>query len=510
ITLDDTERSLDADILVIADSRKSIGLAGVMGGANSEVTEDTETIFLESAYFNPVNIRKTARKLGLPSEASHRFERGVDIESVVEAGNRAAYLMQEYAGGEVVGGVIDVYPEPYQPLEIELSIDMVNRVLGLELNIEMIERMLTKLKFNITNKEDGILTVAVPAFRGDVEREADLIEEVARMYGYNNIPVTQPESKQQGAKTNRQEFEDITRDLMLASGLDEVVNFSLTGEDKYTIFNLSENSRLKRWVHIKNPLNEAYAVMRTSLIPGLMEVLANNAKRQLDKMFVFEIGNVYFKENGKKPYNQTLKLAGGSMGYEEDSWDGSAADFFYLKGVLETYFDRVGIEDYEFEATELSYLHPGRTAKITADDVVLGTIGEISPDIIEELNLKERTTVFQLDMEALLKKANLVQIYKELPRFPAVERDLAVLVDKDITSGDILKVIVKRSGKLLKDVDIFDLYQGDQIPENKKSIAFKLLFQADDRTLRDEEVNDIFTKLVKKIDEQFSAQIRGI
>ncbi len=510
VTLDDQERSLNNEILVIADREKAVGLAGVMGGANSEVTEETTTVFLESAYFNPVNIRKTAKSLGLPSEASHRFERGIDIENVIEASNRAAYLMQEYAGGQVVTGVIDVYPKPYQTLVIELDVEMANRILGLELSAEDIKGMLERLKFNVKMDDKDILKVAVPAFRGDVEREADLIEEVARMYGYNNIPVTKPVGNQQGGKSFKQKFEDISKEFMLAAGLDEVINFSLAGENNYEILQLANDSILRNWVHVKNPLNEAYAIMRTSMVPGILDVLSKNAKRQLDKMSIFELGNIYFKQEGEEPYIQFTKLAGASMGYQEDAWNSAAPDFFYLKGILEGYFERIGLLELEFKTTQVSYLHKGRTATIISGDQELGIIGEVLPDIIEELDLKERTAVFQLNIDKILAKVNLIQRYKDLPRYPAVERDLAVLVEKDINSADLLKLIVKKGGELLKEADVFDLYQGDQIPENKKSIAFKLLFQAGDRTLRDEEVNKLFNSIVKGLENKFTAKIRGI
>lgn len=507
-TLDDQERELDEDVLVIADSKKAIGLAGVMGGANSEVTANTTTVFLESAYFNPVNIRKTAKKLGLPSEASHRFERGIDIEGVLEASNRAAYLLQEYAGGSIKKGIIDEYPIKYDPIKINLEVDMVNKILGLSLSTNQIKNMLERLDFDVQIKEK-ILEVTVPSFRNDVEREADLIEEVARVYGYNKIPVTKSESKQKGGQTYQQKLEDISKELMLSAGLDEVINLSLTGEKQYDTLNLSEDSLLKKWVRLKNPLNESYAIMRTSLIPGMLEVLSNNAKRQVDEMAIFELGNIYFKQEGEKPFVQLSSLGGASMGHKKDSWDSSAPDFFYLKGVLELYFKRIGIDKVEFEVASVPYLHPGRSAMIVNGGKKLGIIGEVLPDIIQKLDLKERTAVFQLDFEKIVDQVDLVKKYEELPKFPAVERDLAILVKREVKSSDLLKIIKDKGEKLLKDVEIFDLYQGDQIPPDQKSIAFKLNFQASDRTLRDNEVNKLFNNIIKELENQFSAKIRG-
>lgn len=509
ITLDDKERKLDDEVLVIADPDKPIGLAGVMGGANSEITEKTTNIFLESAYFNPVNIRKTAKKLALPSEASHRFERGIDIEKVVEAGNRAAYLMQKYAGGEVVRGTIDVYLQPFEPLEIELEISLVNKILGLDLTVTEVREMLERLEFTVVKQDEDLLLVKVPSYRNDVEREADLIEEVARIYGYNNIPVTRPESKQQGGKTFKQKLEDLTRDLLIGSGLDEVINFSLTGEASFDRLNIPEDSELRQWVRIKNPLSEAYTVLRTSLVPGILEVLANNAKRQIEKMAVFELGKIFINQGEGEPAREVMKLAGGSMGYLRDIWNSGAPDFFYLKGVLESYFNRLGINNIEFKPVKVPYLHPGRAAGIFAGEKELGIIGEVLPGLIEKLDLKQRTAVFELDFELIQQEVKLEKNYQPLPKYPAVERDLAILVDKDVNAGDLLVSIKERGGELLKEVNIFDLYKGDQIPENKKSLAFTLLFQAEDRTLRDEEVNQLFGNILRELEKKYGAKIRG-
>ncbi|NLM96173.1 MAG: phenylalanine--tRNA ligase subunit beta [Halanaerobiaceae bacterium] len=507
VTLDGQERELTRDMLVIADSSRAIGLAGVMGGANSEIDDRTTTIFLESAFFDPVSIRKTARALGLPSEASHRFERGVDIEKVLEAGRRAAYLMQEYAGGEVVKGTIDVYPEPYQAKEIRLDLSYVNQLLGIETDISELEEMLLRLKFSAERVNNETLKVTVPGFRTDMEREADLAEEVARIYGYNNIPENKPASKQQGKRNFRQLFEDITRERLTAAGLDEIISFSLAAEEDYRVLMLPQDSELYKWVRIKNPLNEAYAVLRTSLLPGLLDVLSNNAKRQIEKMHIFELGNVFFNEEGE--YREYMKLAGASMGYDEDCWNSGAADFFYLKGVLESYFEYTGIDNPEFRPVSLPYLHPGRSAEIRIGKDSIGFLGELYPDIIKELDLKAKTAVFQLDFEMLLEKARLFRTYEELPRYPASERDLAILVSGDIHAYEILKEIRVKGGDLLKEATLFDLYQGDQIPAGKKSLAFKLLFQALDRTLRDEEVNALMEKIIKSLEEKFAAKIRG-
>src|SRR5690554_1931124 len=481
-----------------------------MGGANSEVTAETKTIFLEAAYFNPANIRKTAKKLALPSEAAHRFERGIDIETVLEAGERAAYLMQEYAGGELVSGVIDVYPQPYQRPEIELETEMVNNILGIELTTVEIKEMLERLEFPVEKIEEGKLKVAVPGFRSDVEREADLIEEVARIYGYNKIPSSSPESKQQGGRSERQLLEDLSREQMLSAGLDEVITFSLTGKDKYELLQLDENSRLRNWVELKNPLSELYAIMRTSMIPGILELLSSNSRRQVEKMAVFELGNVYFNTIVDGDYRQEMKLAGASMGYDKDTWNSGAPDFFYLKGVVEGFFENTGLQDYTFQPGMRSYLHPGRTAELLVNGEKAGFIGEVLPEIIEEMDLVARTTVFQLDFDKLSPQMQLKREFVSLPKYPAVERDLAVVVNKEISAGEILRLIQENTEELLKKVELFDIYEGDQIPGDSRSLAFKLLFQAEDRTLKDKEVNQVFDKLLGLLEEKFQAKIRGI
>ena len=509
VTLDDTERELDEEVLVIADEEKAVGMAGVMGGANSEVTEETRNVFLESAYFAPLNIRTTATKHSLHSEASHRFEREVDIESLIPASNRAAYLMEEYAGGEVVEGIIDKYPNKKEDKWIDLKTDKVNRLLGLSLETEEIKNMLERLEFEIQSKVE-LLKVKVPTYRNDVQQDADLVEEVARMYGYNNIPETRPDRKQQGGIKEGQEIRYLAKDFMRSSGLDEVINFSLINKNVYDKMRIDENSKLNNWVEVKNPLSEAFGVMRTSLIPGIVEVLSKNAKRQAEQMGVFEVGKVFFNQGkGKRPEEKRV-LAGGSMGYTEDKWDNDAPDFFYLKGILDELFERLGLNGVKYSPDEVSYLHPGRTASIVHEGDVIGEIGELLPDLVDEFDLKVGTTVFQLDFGLLSKRVNYKQItYKSIPSHPSVSRDLAVVTDEDIAVAELTETMEKEAGNLLESIDVFDLYRGDPIPEGKKSIAFKLLFRAKNRTLTDDEVNKLFNSVIDTLKEQFDAEIRG-
>jgi len=510
ITLDDEKRSLNENTLLITDEEKILGLAGVMGGKVSEVTEKTKNIFLESAYFDPLNIRKTSSDFGIHSEASHRFEREIDIERVVEASNRAAYLMQEYADGKIVKGVIDKYPEPYQEKVIELESERVNKILGLSLSNDQIKNMLKNLEFNVEIYENsGLLKVKVPSYRTDVEQKADLIEEVARMYGYNNIPTTTPERRQQGHRTEKQKIQIKIKDILTAGGLNEIKTFSLMDKKAYDKLQINNEDDLRNWVKIKNPLNKAFEIMRTTLIPGTVEVLSNNNKRQLSNMAVFEIGRIY-KNTGKnkRPFEEKM-ITGGSMGVDIKSWNNSAPDFFYLKGVLEELFQRLNIE-VQYEKEEKNFLHPGRTALIKSGKEKIGFIGELNYEVIDEYDLVEGTTIFELNFDKMLEKIKEKKNnYQPLPKFPAVNRDLAIVLDKDVPVSEIEKIMKIAGGSLLEDIDLFDLYEGDQIAVGKKSLAFNLKFRSTERTLRDEEVNEVFNNILEDLTEEVGAEIRG-
>ncbi len=510
VTLDDKERQLNKNDLVIADNEGAIALAGVMGGANTEVTDKTVNIFLESAYFNPVSIRKTSRRLGIPSEASYRFERGVDIKNLISAAKRAAYLMNKYADGKVMTGVLDCYPHPYEEKIIRVETERVNHILGTDISISSMKKMLEKLKFTVNKTERGILKVIPPSYRNDVSIEADIIEEIARMYGYNNIPTTSPESKQPGKKNKKQKLEGNVREIMKASGLNELFTFSLMDERPYDILNIPGNSELRNWVKIKNPLNEAFSLLRTSLLPGLIEVLSGNAKRQIDTMKIFELGTVFFNSGKNNRPVEKQMLGGGSMGYKKDPYNTDAPDFYFLKGVLENLFSRLNLQNIDFIPVKKPYFHPGRSAALKYKNDTIGEIGELLPEIIEEYVLPERTALFQVNFADILKKVKFTDFkYVRLAKFPAVTRDLAVVVGEDILAGDILAEISRSGGNLLKEVNLFDLYQGSQIPEGDKSLAFKLLFQADDRTLTDKEINKHFEGIISALKEKFAAEIRG-
>ncbi|MGM0548360.1 MAG: phenylalanine--tRNA ligase subunit beta [Bacillota bacterium] len=514
ITLDETERSLDTEMLVISDPEKAVAVGGVMGGANTEVTAETTNVLIESAYFNPVSIRKTAKKLAMHSDSSHRFERGVDIEKAIEANNRACQMLAKCDGAKVVPGIIDNYPVKYEATEITLKTKRVNQLLGLELKEKEIKASLIRLGFEVESSAAGVCTVTVPSYRTDVEKSADLVEEIARIYGYNKIPSTRPISKQRGKRTAKQKFRARIKKILQAGGLDEVITYSLQAKKLYQALNLTKSQTYAKFVRIKNPLNESFAILRTTLLPGIINVLSENARRQESEMSIFEIGTVFRNSAQAEKPEELNKLSGGLFGQENDLWQQGAPNFFELKGVLELLFARLQIRDYKFSSDleQTDFLHPGRKAVIKNETgQKLGFIGEIHPELASENNLPAGTSIFELDLD-LLFELNSKQNYQyeKLVKYPVLVRDLALVMAADIAVGEIYTAIKKQGGLILKNLELFDIYQGDQIKAGYKSVAFKLKFQAEDRTLTDQEVNQCFNQITKHLKKEYSAEIRGI
>ncbi|SEM94237.1 phenylalanyl-tRNA synthetase beta subunit [Candidatus Frackibacter sp. WG12] len=508
LTLDDEERELDEDMLVIADAQEPICVAGVMGGANSEVTERTTNILLESANFDPISIRQTAKKLGLHSESSHRFERGVDVNSTDLASQRAIKLILDLAGGEVAKGVIDLYPNPVEPLELNLNVNRINRLLGTDIGEDEMIELLTNLEFEVEEENDNLI-VKVPTFRGDISREADLVEEIARMYGYDQIePVLASGPILQGKKTWQQSLEDKTLNLLTGLGLTEVKTFSFTSQTIFDEIKLPEDSDLRDTVKLNNPLSSEHEVMRTTLLPNLLEVLNRNISRNVDEVKIFELGRAFTPQEGELP-EERLLLSGALMEKNENEiWDLDASNFFALKGVIEEYFTALNIEDYEFNNSEHPSLHPGRTAIIKVKGEEVGILGEVHPDLIDNYDLLPRTVLFELEFEIIVKHANDDLVYRELPKYPASTRDIALVVDVEVTSQDLENIINGVAGDLLETIELFDLYQGKQVEEGTKSLAYSLTYRAQDRTLTDDEINKLHSQIEDRLDEEFGAKIR--
>jgi len=512
VTLDGQERKLEPDMLVIADAEEAVAIAGVMGGRDSEILEDTSTVLIESANFNSTSIRRTSRKLGLRSESSLRFEKGVNIEGALIAADRAAQLMAQLGGGHIVKGVVDNYPRKWLPVNIELRPYKVNEFLGIELDPQVIKETLEKIGLTIKDREDGCFTVSVPPFRLDLEREIDLVEEVARLYGYDKIPSTIPSGDIGHIKKNRMQIlEEKCKNILTACGLMEVITFSFTSPKVFDKLGLPQEHPLRNAVTLANPLSEETSILRTTLIPNLLEVAQRNTHRKVNNLRIFEIGRIFLPIEGQELPREETVIAGLIMGALEKgwNWESQKLDFFYLKGVLEELFEHLNVGDVVWEPTsDYPGMHPGKTAEIKAKGIYLGFIGEIHPSVIENFELPTQASVFQINFEALAQTSESVKMYRPLPKYPSAERDMAFIVSENIPAAEIEKAIREVGGKILKSCRIFDVYKGRQIPEGKRSLAFSLVYQAEDRTLTDEEVDALHERIKSEMVKRFNAQLR--
>jgi len=489
ITLDDVKRELNSDMLLITDNNRPVALAGIMGGQNTEIGAKTVNVLLESACFKRTNIRRTSSKLALRSDSSVRFEKGSDINGVIYAINRATQLMAELADGTVIAGICDCYPNLVEPKEIALRPERVNYLLGTELTAEEIISCIERLKFEWRQAGENYL-VSVPTYRPDIEMEVDLIEEVARLHGYENIEATLPVGDTtQGGRTEFQQYLDKLNQY-LNNIFYEVINYSFITPRWFDMIRLPQDSLLREVVEIANPLSEEQSVMRTLLLPGLLDAVSRNLARKINNLAFYEVGSVFFPQPEGLP-TETLKLGIIVAGKDEPNWlkQNMEMDFFYLKGVLENLLVVLGISDVSWEETQDPSYHPGRSAVIYGGGKKIGVLGEIHPLVRANFEIKPRACACELDVNTLydLSKPRLMK--ESINRYPAVERDLAIIVDRQIRAVDALHAIKESGGSLLYNATIFDVYAGEQVPNGKKSLAFKMVFQSPERTLTETEVN---------------------
>lgn len=509
ISLDGTRRQLNREMLIIADASRPVAIAGIMGGLETEVTDKTTNVLLESAWFDPISIRRTSKVLGLRSESSTRFEKGIDLEGCLRAADRAAQLLQQIQGANVLKGAIDNYSVHETPRKISLRPARINYVLGVEIPKEETVDILSRLQFHVQDTGEELL-VNVPSWRVDVHLEIDLIEEVARLYGYNRIPGVLPTGLTTlGTRTPEQLLEEQIKDILVGCGLTEAVTYSFTDPKMPDLFNLPPDSPLRRTVRLQNPLSEEHSVMRTWLLPDLALVLRSNYNRQVRSGAVFEIGRVFFPRPGL-PEERPL-LAAAAMGEVAGGWNRRAMtmDYYFLKGVLETLFHNIGIPDPCFEPEQDNpAFHSGRTARVIAGQEELGVLGELHPEVLENLDLPVRVAAFELDLRKMASLAQGIQKHQALPRFPGVERDIALLVPKGIPAGKVLNMIRQAGGKMLRWAHLFDVYEGEQVRAGYRSLAFALKFQADDRTLTDEEVAKRLEEMSSVLIEKLGVELR--
>lgn len=495
-TLDGNVRQLNSSMLVIADEHRAVGLAGIMGGENSEIAEDTVDVVFESANFNGTSIRRTALALGMRTEASAKFEKGLDILNTLPAVNRACELVEMLGAGEVLDGTIDILNFVPQPKQLKLRADKINALLGTDIDAAEMCRILHELGFGV----DGDI-ITVPSWRGDVEHYSDLAEEVARFYGYNQIPTTAMTGvTTRGGYSPEQMLERSLGTVCRSLGYDEIITYSFISPTYYDKIRLPEDSPLRKSMKIMNPLGEDTSIMRTTVMPSMLEILTRNYNYRNKEAHLYELGRTYFeREDGMADEPKHLSL--GVYGPEES--------FFTLKGAVETILDSIRAEDvtYVAEKSDPSY-HPGRCAKVYVNGQEVGTLGQIHPLVAANYGVDAELYYADLKFDALFASRGADPEYQPLPKFPAVTRDIAVLVDKAVTVGAMESSIQAAAKGLLKDVTLFDIYEGAKLPTGKKSVAFNLVLRADDRSLTAQEADDEVNLVLERLKKDFDAMLR--
>ena len=488
VTLDGQERTMDHDVLMICDGEKSVGIGGIMGGENSMITDDVKTMLFEAACFDGTNIRLSAKRIGLQTDASRKFDKGLDPNNAEAAINRACQLVEELGAGEVVGGIVDVYSKKKEPVRVAFEPDKINRMLGTDISAQQMLEYFDKIELKYDEKTNEVVA---PTFRHDIFRTADLAEEVARFYGYDNIPTTLPSGEATtGRKSKKMRVEAIARDVAEFCGFSQGMTYSFESPKVFDKLRLPEEDVLRQAIRISNPLGEDFSIMRTTTLNGMLTSLAFNYNHRNKNVRLYELGNVYLPKAlplTELP-DERMQLTMGFFG------DG---DFFTMKGVIEEFLDRAGIRGRKtYDASNKKpYLHPGRQADVVYNGQVIGYLGEVHPEVMDAYGLGEKTYIAVLDMPKVVELADFDYKYNGIARFPAVSRDISMLVPKKVSAGQIEEVILQRGGKILESVSLFDIYEGAQVLTGFKSMAYSLVFRAPDRTLEDADV----TAAMKKI-----------
>ena len=494
VTLDGQERKLDESVLMICDGEKSVGIAGIMGGENSMITDDVHTMLFEAACFDGTNIRKSSKKVGLRTDASGKFEKGLDPNNAEAAMNRACQLIEEMGAGEVVGGMVDVYSKKKEPVRVPFDADEINGLLGTDISKE---DMLSYFKKIDLEYDEATNEVIAPTFRHDLFRMADLAEEVARFYGYDNIPTTLPRGEATTGKLSfKLRVEEIARDIAEFCGFSQGMTYSFESPKVFDKLLIPSDSPLRNTVEIMNPLGEDYSIMRTTSLNGMLTSLATNYNRRNKNVRLYELGNIYLPKSlplTELP-EERMQFTLGMYG------DG---DFFSMKGVVEEFFEKIGLhkkETYDPNAGK-PYLHPGRQANIIYDGVVVGYLGEVHPDVADTYGIGTKAYVAVLDMPEITKRATFDRKYTGIAKFPAVTRDISMVMPKEILVGQVEEVIEKKGGAYLESYALFDLYEGAQIKEGYKSVAYSIVFRAKDKTLEEAEISQAMEKILAGLEE---------
>ncbi|MBS1252991.1 MAG: Phenylalanine--tRNA ligase beta subunit [Anaerolineales bacterium] len=529
-TLDNVDRELQPEDILVTDTAGILSIAGIMGGAESEVSDDTHNVLLEAANWNNISIRRSASHHKLASEAGARFGRGVHPAEAVRGNLRAIELMRRLAGGTVAEGVVDAYPAPPPPVVVELTPDAVERSLGVPFERDHIASILQALKFDVETVGDSTIRATTPDHRLDIEGPHDLIEEVARVHGYDRLPSTLPSDELPPQRTHWDLVrEGQARDILVGAGLQEVITYPLLNIERESALKIGEDNEVgpADYITLANPISPERASLRHTLLANLLEITRDNLRFR-DRVAVFEIGRVYLPVDGQRLPDEPRRLGIAMTGRYQSSWSdsrtgqldpstpfrqgsgqGSGYDFFDLKGVVEGLLDRLHIEGVDFEAGEHSALHPGRTATLSVDGEEVGVLGELHPVVRERFDLPEQpVAVAEIDLDALLEHVKTEGLYTTISRYPAVEQDIALVVGEAVPAVQVRELIREAGGDLLRRVELFDVYTGEQITEGKKSLAYSLTYQAQDRTLTDEEVAEVQERIVQRSEKALGARLR--
>lgn len=508
ITLDGVERTLEEGDLVIADGGKAIAIAGVMGGQNTAIDNGTTDILLEVAHFDPRSIRKTSKRLGLSSDSSYRFERGVDLEDADVIVNRISALIKEIAGGDILSGLSEKYHNKYQKREISLSLDKLNKFIGKNLTLEIVGEILSSLQIELISNYNGVLTVTPPSYRDDLVRPADLYEEVIRMYGFANIEAKMPnESIKAGTVYPETEIVDRYKRKLVSLGLQEVINYSFIPKNALEKINMN----VENTIDVKNPIVEDMTTMRATLVYSLLTNVRDNFNRSVFDLSIFEVGRTYTKKEDSKLANENVKVAIAIAGKKDkELWNvrPESFDFYDLKAYVEAFLESIGIKKFQLHRTENKTFHPGRAVDVKVGKDLLGTFGEIHPDVAENMDIKKfRVNMAEFDAETLEKYSSEKIKYEGIVKYPAVERDLAIVLDKKVLVGNMLNDI-KKISNIVEKVELFDIYEGDRIESNKKSVAINILMRSKLGTLNEDDVNKTIEAILQTIHKKYHGEIR--
>lgn len=500
-SLDSVEHTLDSSMLVISDAKRAVALAGVMGGENSEITESTATVVFESATFHPGNVRITAKKLGMRTESSARFEKGLDSENTMPALDRACELVELLGAGEIVNGTIDVYPVKKEKFTLPLDADAINKFLGISLSREYMAEVLRKLEFEVS---EDLSTVTVPTFRDDVRTMNDLSEEVIRIYGYNKIGSTLSNSATPtlGVRTERQNFDNKLHDTLLGMGMNEIQTFSFISPSYYDKIRLAADDIRRKCVVISNPLGEDTSVMRTTTLPSMLKVLADNFNVKNKDVLLFEMAKVYIPTTPDELPKEPARL---TLGFTPSD---SKKTFYTMKGYIEAVFETVKVSDVSYKSCTTEYtFHPGRCAEIFIGDRKIGVFGEIHPEVAKTYGISAPTYIAELDTDAIFDAREKTISYTPIPKHPAIERDLSFVCDEDTEAASVSETI-KASDKLVSDVELFDVYRGAQLGVGKKGMSYAVMLRAADRTLTDAEADAAVKKILDSLEKKLGIKLR--